>query len=76
MKVKLLKKLRKYWDYKFEGNGVIIRRKADGELRPYNSIYNFVRSFGLHNASYTDWSNWENKKVSMRNNRIWNNIKP
>ena len=73
MKSKLLKTLRKYFEYKFLKNGnVAVRNKRTGVTKVYDSIEDYVRS-----VSYTDTfissifsHKWNKKKLSIKDSKI------
>jgi hypothetical protein len=83
MKTKLLKTIRKYYEYKFTREGkVAVRNKLSGVIRLYESIEDYVRD-----VSYTDTfihsitsHSWNKKKLAIRekNNEVdniyWNNL--
>lgn len=69
MKVKLLKEIRKYWDYKFCGNEVYARRKADGEIRQYGSISTWLRIYMLKNHDATYFNMMDKRRQRYLNSK-------
>lgn len=75
MDTKTIKKIRKYYDYKFSKDGILyMRRKVDGNLSMYDSIENFLSCWISTNIGIGTSMKWGKHKRNIRNNKIWKNI--
>lgn len=83
MKIKLLKTLRKYYDYKFTPEGkVVVRNKKTGNVKIYKSIENYVRAISYTDILIDSVSShiWNKKKLVIKDKKresteeYWNSL--
>lgn len=71
MKTKILKKIRKYWDYRFCEGTLFMRRKADGHIREFKSVERFVTHYIYENMGMMTGMRWDEYKQSIRDKKLW-----
>lgn len=74
MNTKYLKKIRKYWDYRFKNGKVYTRRKVDGEVREYTSIRSFLYWMFDDLISERAHYRWGERWNKRRDTRLWKSL--
>jgi len=74
MNIKVLKKIRKYWDYKFCDGKLFMRRKSDGRVDQSQSIESFLAHYIGENMGFMRSIRWYGRKKSIADKKLWNKI--
>lgn len=74
MKTKTLKMIRKYFDYRFCNGILYMRRKVDGDVREYKTIYDFISYWIYENEGFFSGENWRKRKRSIVDKRKWEKV--
>lgn len=71
MKTKILKDIRKYYEYRFCKGKIILRRKVDGRVDSFDDIETFLRNYIVDNIGIGTHSAYIRRKRSVRDKKKW-----
>ena len=71
MKAKTIKCIRKYWQYTFCEGKLIMRRRADGKVREYKSIQEFISFYVYEHFGIGSGMSWTQSKNKIRDAKRW-----
>lgn len=74
MKIKFLRYIKKYLDYKFMDGKVILRRKVDGKIWWFDSIGQVISHCARETEFEGQYYKWRQRKSRIANAKIWNGV--